>query len=98
ADLAHPGRLRRERGPGACRADGCGERLDVVRAVVALAVDEERRRPGDAAQVRAVDVLRDPPGVDAPPHLVAEPVAVEAELARIPDEIGNPERVLAVEQ
>ena len=36
------------------------ERGDVVRAVVADAVDEERRRAGDAAQVGRVDVLGDP--------------------------------------
>ncbi len=38
-------------------ADGLGERGDVVWPVVAAAVDEERRRPGNPAEVRALDVL-----------------------------------------
>ena len=67
---------------GAGRADGGAERRDVVGAVVPLAVDEERRRAGDAAQVGRLDVLRDPGLVDVPAQLVVEPVDVEAELAR----------------
>ena len=42
--------------------DRRGEGVDVVGAVVAPAVDEERRRAGDAAQVGRVDVLGDPGG------------------------------------
>ena len=49
---------RRRRRPAATRADlgrahGVGERVDVVDAVVAAAVDEERRRARDAALVGA---------------------------------------------
>ncbi len=67
-----PGVIRpREHGSGSLggdrRADargahGRGERADVVGAVVAAAVDEERRRAGDAAEVGAVDVLGDARG------------------------------------
>src|SRR4051812_6019370 len=41
------------------RLDLAGEDVDVVDALVAAAVDEERRRPRDAAGIRALDVLGD---------------------------------------
>ena len=60
----------------ACRAPARGghrgaERVDVVGAVVAAAVDEEGRRAGDAALVGAGDVFADPRRVLAAVQLVA---------------------------
>src|SRR6478672_5483226 len=46
--------------PRARRANLARQRVDVVGPVVAAAVDEKRGSPRDAAQVGAVDVLRDP--------------------------------------
>src|SRR5260221_6229260 len=56
------GLCRREHGARASCTYGGRECADVVGAVVALAVDEERRRARDAAQVGAVDVLGHPGG------------------------------------
>src|SRR5690348_8204593 len=52
-------RSGRDRCAGAGGDHGLAEGVDVVGAVVALSVDEERRRTGDAADVGAVDVLGD---------------------------------------
>ena len=62
------------------------------------AVHEERRRARDAAQIRAVDVLRDVSRAGVGSQALGEPVDVEAELARIADEIARLERVLPLEQ
>ena len=65
------------------------ERRDVVRAVVAEAVDEERGRAGDAGQVGGLDVLRDTGRVLAALQLLGEAVDVEAELLGVPEEVGQ---------
>ena len=53
------------------------ERVDVVDALMAAAVDEERRRAGDAAGVGALDVLGDAPRVTAMAEVVGEARDVE---------------------
>ena len=70
----HPATSTRARG-----ADGGRERGDVVRAVVTTAVDEERRRAGDAAEVGAVDVVGDARGADAVAKIVREALDVKPE-------------------
>src|SRR5262245_31148587 len=82
----------------ACGPHGAAEGGDVVGAVVALAVDEEAGRAGDAAAVGVVDVLGDPRGVRVPAQVVGEPVDVEAEAARVLDELVRAELVLARQQ
>src|SRR5580693_5832845 len=53
------------------------QRGQVVRAVVADAVDEERRRARDGGQVRGVDVLGDPRRADVLAQVGREPRGVE---------------------
>jgi len=67
---------------GMCFAQKSRERHDVVRSVVAPAVDEEAGGPGDVARVGAVDVLGDAWRVRPCAQLVPEPFHVEAELKR----------------
>src|SRR5204862_88995 len=59
------------------------ERLDVVGAVVAAAVDEEGGRAGDVAEVGAVNILGDPGGAGVLLEIVDEAIDVEPELARV---------------
>src|SRR3954451_24617325 len=94
------GRLAQARGGGAsaCRADGDGQRGEVVGALVALAVDEEARRPRNAARVRAGDVLGDAVGMAVAVDVVPEAIAVEAELGGVAAQLQRRERVLVVEQ
>ena len=67
-----------DQGPGPGRAHRIRERADVVGAVVPLAVDEERGRARDAAQVGGVHVRGDLglPGVVA--QVAGEPAGVQA--------------------
>ncbi len=58
AEPRRPGRS--EGGSEPSLLDRSRKRRDVVGAAMAAAVDEERRRAGDAAEIGAVDVLRDP--------------------------------------
>ena len=58
------------------------KRVHVVCAVVAAAVDEERRRSRDAARIGAGDVLGDALGMLAPAHFPPEAIDVEADLRR----------------
>src|SRR5436189_6204560 len=74
------------------------EAVDVVGAVVAPAVDEERRRAGDAAEVGAVDVVGDLRGADARTKVVCELLDVEPELLRVPDQVIRLQGVLVPEQ
>src|SRR5919197_1995235 len=59
AHRSHPACRALSERAGACRAHLARERLEVVGAVVAAAVDEERRRAGDAAGIGLLDVLGD---------------------------------------
>ena len=77
-----------DRGAGASGLDRRLERRDVVGAVVADAVDEERRRAGHLAEVGAVDIARDPSGADMMLDVVGEAVDVEAEVARVADQVS----------
>src|SRR5580704_1099285 len=73
---------RRPRELGSTRArrlDRLGQRLQVVRAVVAPAVDEERWRARDAARVGAGDVLGDSRCVNAAAQLIPKSLDVEAD-------------------
>ncbi len=78
------------------RADGAVERLEhrreIPRAVVAQAVDEQRRRAGHAIAATVVEI-----GLDPEPYVVAGEVArealfIEAELARQLVELGISDR------
>src|SRR5580700_7824147 len=70
-----------------CRALRLGQRVDVVHAVVAPAVDEKRRGARHAALVGAGDVLADPLGVRARAQLVPEAIDVEAKVGGVPHEV-----------
>src|SRR6185437_3808863 len=83
-----------QRGAGAGGADRAGEGRDVVRAVVAAAVHEERRRPRDAGEVGAVHVLGDPGAADALTQVLGEAVGVQAELLSIADHLRGLGRTL----
>src|SRR4051794_13324424 len=95
---AGTGRLAQPRGGGAraCRADGGGQCGEVVGALVALTVDEEARRAGDAAGVGAGDVFGDVVGVAV--EVVAEASGVEPELAGVAAQVQRGERILVIEQ
>src|SRR5919201_3510226 len=92
------GRSRRNGGPSACGADCAGELVDVVGAVVTAAVDEERWRAGDPAEICAVDVLRDASCADVMLEIIAEPFDVEPEPLGTRDQIRLLERGLFGEQ
>jgi hypothetical protein len=68
---------RAARGGRLGRLHRSGQRVDVVDAHVPPPIDEEGRRAGDATGVGAADVLRDPPRVAAPPHVLGEAGEVE---------------------
>src|SRR5581483_7924177 len=85
---------RGDRRAGARRPDRPRERGDVVGAVVAAAVHEERRRPRDAAQVGAVHVLGDTRRPRVRVEILREAPEVEAELARVPEQVGPVESAL----
>jgi hypothetical protein len=72
--------------------------IDVVRAIVAAAVDEEGRRAGHAAQVRALDVLSDAVRAGAPVQVVGEARHVEPESIGVRHQIGHLQPVLVREQ
>src|SRR4051812_19837808 len=96
----------RESGPSASdqsrprpgRVDRGRERVDVVSAVVAPAVDEEGRRTGDSAEIGAVDVLGHTPRADALMQVVGEAFDVEPELFGVADQVVVVERVLMIEE
>src|SRR3954452_4978087 len=67
-----------------------GQGLDVVWAVVAAAIDEERRRGGNPTEVRVVDVAGDPRRNPVIPQVVREPVGVETELIGVANEVAWP--------
>src|SRR5918999_6140892 len=71
-----------------------GESREVVAAVVAAPVDEEAGSPGDAAQVRAVDVVGDPRCVPALAQILREALDVQADVRGVALEIRELERVL----
>src|SRR3954453_23796749 len=66
---------------------GGGEGRDVVRAVMALAVDEEAGRAGYAARVGAGHVLRDAVRVHLADHRVAEALEIEPQLLGVASEV-----------
>src|SRR5919106_4398172 len=67
------------------RMDGRRQGRDVVGAVVASAVDEEGGGAGDAAQLRAIDVLCDTSGAGVLTQGGREAIEVEAELLCVAD-------------
>src|SRR6202034_4116126 len=75
-----------------------GQLAQVVGPVVTLAVDEERRCARYPAEVRGVDVLVDPGRADVVGQVAGEAVGIQAELARIPDQVVGGERALALQQ
>jgi hypothetical protein len=80
------------------RPRGVEERVDVVRAVVAASVDEERWRAGDPALVGARHVLADARGVLAPAKLARHAVGVEPELGGVVLEVLRAQLALMVEE
>jgi hypothetical protein len=74
--------------------DGGGKGGDVVRPIVAAAFNEERRRPGDPAEVRALDVLGDALRPKTRVEVAGEALHVQAEPLGIADEVRGLERVL----
>src|SRR5918996_4388001 len=89
---------RRQCRPCTRSMDGRRQGGDVVGAVVTSAVDEEGGGAGDAAQIRAIDVLRDTPGAGVLTQGGREAVEVEAELLGVADEVVEAKSVLMVEQ
>src|SRR5919197_2839070 len=85
-------------GPAARGPDLARQRLQVVGAVVAPAVDEERRRAGDAALVGLVDVFGDAWRELPPPQVLAEALDVQAEALGGGEKLARRERILVVEQ
>src|ERR1700727_1521950 len=85
-----------------CPVPGRANRLcqcaDVIGAVVAPAVDEERGRSRNAALIRARDVLAEPRLIDASPEIFADAIAVEAELIGIVAQMARLELSLVAEQ
>jgi hypothetical protein len=75
-------RQRRLRARGAHRRREGG---DVIGAVVASPVYEEGRRAGDAAEVGAVDIIRDPGGAGVLAKVIGEAIDVERELLGVAD-------------
>jgi hypothetical protein len=65
---------------------------------VPAAIDEERGRPRNPAQVCAANVLGDPRRVDLPFELVGKPVDIQTELSCIPGEIRGLEAPLVRKQ
>src|SRR5438094_759727 len=80
------------RGPGTGGSYGRRKGVDVVGAVVAAAVDEEGRCPGDTAQVGAVDVFGDAGSADVALHAVGEAFDVEPELLGVGGEVVRSRR------
>src|SRR6478752_5362634 len=72
--------------------------LKVRTTVVPTAVDEEGWRARDAAEVGAVDVLRDPRRTGPLAERVGEPLDVEAELLGVVNEILQLELLLVREK
>src|SRR3954447_17524768 len=83
---------------GSCCLHRRRERADVIGALVPAAVDEEGRGAADAGGVGALDVPVDPTRVPAFGEVAGEPVRVQAEFARVADEVDELELVLAPEQ
>ena len=92
--------MRRSRTDGGAgfAVDRGPERVDVERALVPAAVDEERRGPGGAALVGALDVARDPERVPAVIEVPGEPVHVQPDLARVAEQVVVAQRVAPGEQ
>src|SRR4051812_23047000 len=85
-------------GPLSRRADSRRQARDVVGAVVAAAVDEERRGPRDSAEVGALHVLRDAVGADPAPHVGAEAVQVQPDGRGLGGQAGEGEAALVGEE
>src|SRR5450759_5646533 len=68
-------RVRRDRRPGPRQANRVGQGLDVVGAMQASAVEEERRGSRDPAQIGAVDVLCDAIRADVAAEVTGEAVS-----------------------
>ena len=77
---------------------GAREGFEVIRAVVAAPVDEERRRAGHAAQVRALYVLGDAVRAHVLLQVLGEASDVQPEPLGVRDQIGRPQCVLVLEQ
>src|ERR1700722_5672606 len=78
---------RADEDSGSGRLHGAGQGAEVVSAVVPPAVDEERRRARDTAQVGGVHVRHDPRLPGPVTQIPGEPLGVEPDLAGVPDEV-----------
>jgi hypothetical protein len=72
--------------------------VDVVRALLAAPVDEERGRGGHAAQVRALHVLGEPVRPTVPLQCLGEARHVEPESVGVRHQIGQLQLVLVLEE
>src|SRR4051812_41862836 len=98
--LVGTGRLRLLRGarPRARSPPGRGQRVEVVGALMAAPVDEEAGRAGDAACVRARNVLSDPICVVPAAQLIPEALFVEAELLGVVPQRSGGQVILVAQQ
>src|SRR3712207_4451310 len=78
--------------------DRVDERLDVVEAAVALAVDEEAGRAGHPGRLDGLAVGRDRRRVPARAQVAGEALGVEAEIAGVPDQVVVLERLAIGEE
>src|SRR5436190_3705780 len=95
---ALPSPCRCEVGTRPRHAHGGGQRVEVERAAVADAVDEEGRRTRDVAEIRTLDVGGHPRGAYSLTQVLGESVRVEAELFGMADQILRRQGVLTSEQ
>src|SRR6266498_1724424 len=66
--------------------------------MVALAVDEERRRAGHVAAIGGIYVRRDPGRTGVLAQVPYEPVGVETKLSRVTDQVLACQRVLVLKE
>ena len=89
-------RLRRNQGRVAREPDGVGQAAEVEGAVVAAAVEEERRSPRRTTAIRALEVFGDPGHPGATPQVLGEARNVETEQFGVPDQVRRQQRPLVL--
>src|SRR4051794_18637237 len=78
--------------------DGVQQRIEIVRTVMAKAIDKERRRAIDAAACAAEHVFAYALGVGAAREFVEEGLEVEVKLLRVTGQVVGFEGFLVLEQ
>jgi hypothetical protein len=77
-----------------CRLDSRSEGVDVVGAVLAAAIDEERGDARHSAGAGRVDVIGHPAGADVAAHILAEPVDVQPEVGGVTHQVNRAQFLL----